>query len=375
MPIDIAITEPPYCAQLDGKTDDSEAWQKAFDDLVTYKGGRLLFNKPGESFVSRTITIPVRQEPPREISIVFEGLGTGYCSIRGQDLSASAPVFEWDNSDTESSIVSNFIWRGMTIRHNGGGTAIQHKSTGRRFKNCTFENLSLLQAGTVGGTQPTLNIEGVLHSTFRDLSLSGGSEGGRGLRIRGSHAFLENIYVPQKSNAPSQFLDLACGNSRICHLRTEGGNSSIADYWIHDCATVDIQNVHSEGDTSQDIIRIENCEGITLTSVGVANQAKGSVNEPVGLRFVNSRYCTLIGSALGARTDPGGYALVFDEQSNHNTVIATRIVQTNFTNFPEQVLDKGIGNRWCIVDKSESANGTFFLMPHWPKTECEQSAT
>ena len=189
-------------------------------------------------------------------------------------------------------------------------------------------------------------------------------EGEPGLRIRGSHAFLENIYVSQKSLGPPQFLDFSCGNSRICHLRTEGGNSSIADYWIHDCQTVDIQNVHSEGDTSQDIIRIENCEGITLASVGVANQPKGRVIEPVGLKFVNSRYCTLIGSLLGARVDPGGYALVFDEKSNHNTVIATRIVKTNFTNFPEQILDKGTGNRWCIVDKSESVHGTFFLMPN-----------
>lgn len=438
--------------------DITEILQEKFNELLQNHGGRLLINSSGEFFVRKTIVIPVRQESPRGISIVFEGVSSGLCNIRGQGLSASDPVFQWepecelniksvnddndlqrivkvfesefeskkkacailiissasapgkwliagfndkgefkrevliDNSSDElsvelkkesinkcrivklsaakiertirPSIVANFIWRNMTVRHNGGGTAIKHSScAGRRFRNCILEKLFLLKTGSGSGSQPILDIEGVLHSTFRDIHFRGLGTGESAFRIRGSHAFLENIYVPQKNRSPSQLLDFSCGNSRLCHLRTEGGNSAIADYWIHDCQTVDIQNVHSEGDASQDIIRIENCDGITLTSVGVANQLKGEVKEPVGLHFVNSRYCTIIGSMLGARVDPGGYALIFDEQSNYNTVIATRIVKTNFANSAEQVLDKGTGNRWKIVDKNKDYNGTFFLMP------------
>ena len=241
MSIDIVISP-------NDQDDITELLQHKLNELVQNHGGRLLIASSGEFFVKKTITIPVRQEPPREISIIFEGIGSGVCSIRGQGLSSSEPVFQWDDDSTGSSIVANFIWRGMTVRHNGGGTTIQHKSAaGRRFKNCTFENLILLKTGSGDGSQPILDIEGVLHSTFRDIELRGLNEGESGLRIRGSHAFLENIYASQKSRAPSQFLDFSCGNSRICHLRTEGGNSATADYWIHDCQTVDIQNVHSEG--------------------------------------------------------------------------------------------------------------------------------
>lgn len=358
MAIDISITDPPYSAKITDGVDDSEVWQQAFDDLAANGGGRIRFNKPGESWVRKTITIPVE----RNIPIVFEGLGPRICSIRGQGLASDAPVFQWDNNQNHA--VEDFCWHGMAIRHKNGGPVVQHKSTGRRFKNCILTDLLLSQEAIDGGSSVTLDIEGVLHSTFRDITLIGGSNAGTGFRIRGSHAFLEDIYAPIKRHAPSQFLDFECSSSTLCHLRTEGGNSVIADYWIHDCVLVDVRNVHSEGHLSQDIMRIENCEGITLTAVGIANQPKGKVNEPVGLRFVNSRFCTLNGCAIGARVDSGGYALVFDKQSNHNTLLSTRIVKTNFTNDPEQILDQGTGNRWSIVEKSDSSHGTYFIMPY-----------
>ncbi|HKZ41232.1 MAG TPA: hypothetical protein VJ044_09745, partial [Candidatus Hodarchaeales archaeon] len=351
----ISITDPPYSAAIDDTTDDSAAWQRAFDDLGANGGGRLLFNKPGTSRVLKTVTIP------RVDNITFEGLGRNVCVINGVGF-PGAPVFEWDN--TSNQHVEYCLWQNMTIRHTQSGRVIRHQNADanvQRFKDCVFRNLGLVQGSN--GTEVTLDVEGILHSRFEDIHLIGGNNGGTGFRVRGSHVFLENIYAPTKSSAPSMFLDFQSSNSRIAHVRTEGGNSSIADYWIHDCVTVDIQDLHSEGVTSPSIVRIENCNGVLLASVGIAIQDE-CVMEPVGIRFINSKYCIMIGGHVGARQGSDGYAILFDENSNHNTLSAVRIIRTDSQGQPNQILDQGVGNRWSIVEKSGLGTGTSFIMPY-----------
>ena len=82
-----------------------------------------------------------------------------------------------------------------------------------------------------------------------------------------------------------------------------------------------------------------------------------------GLRFEDSKYCTVLGSTLSAQEKVGGKALVFDENSSHNTVLSTRIVRSRNR---EQVQDLGTNNKWAIIDVNSDDDGTLFLMPELP---------
>lgn len=371
MPIDISITEPPYSAAIDGRSDDSDAWQRAFDDLGANDGGRLLFDsrKTGarlkESIVRRTITIP-RMGPT-----TFEGRGLAVSRIKGIGVNAD-PIFEWD-SDSNGN-VEGFVWQNMTLRRSDSGGVIRHsKPDDGRFLNCHLRNLRLMQGSN--GRAVTLDIEGNLHSKFEGIHLSGGSKGGTGFRLRGSHAYLDKIYVAaaNKNAMPSMFLDFRSSNSRITHVRVEGGNEIVAagddrpsaDYWIHDCSTVDAQDLHSEGHLSKNIVLVENCLGVRLQACGIATQPKGHVAEPMGIRFIRSSYCAVVGGHVATRYDPGGRAIWFDRDSKFNSLHQLRIVNANFRGAGErnQILDEGTGNRWTIVDRDRDIqNGTHFVV-------------
>ncbi len=365
MTVDIAIS-----SYLDDLRDTSTAWQRAFDDLAAGGGGRLRFDCVGEVLIKKTIVLP------RISNVTFEGLGRTVSTIKGVGL-GEAPLFEWQPGATASSDnVENWLWQNMTLRRPESGPIVRHRRVhrpGNRFKDCLVRNLSLSQATPSPSTPPgawvaeaaVLEIEGILHSAFEYLRIAGGADGITGVRLRGSHALLRNVYAPDKSTAPTMFLDVQCTNSQISDVRTEGGNSAIADYWIHDCSNIEIHSLHSEGHQSHDILRIENCTGITLTSSGIAHQdARHPTN---GIHFINAKYCLVNGGVIAARkaSNSSGHAVVFDALSKQNTLEGVRLIGMGASDrlASDQILDAGTGNRWSVTDRDTVDGGTVLIRP------------
>lgn len=299
-----------------------------------------------------------------------------------QEIAKQQEVVRQDPANTP---MNNFIWRNMTIRHRYGGTAISHAvssklrdlraaQTGQELRGCTFSSLRLISQNREEKSR-ILDVEGAKFCTFRDITFSGASSG-TGLRLVGQRNLLETLYAeaPGKKG-PGLFLDIRSGDTNISHVRNEAGNSVIASIWIHDCSNLDILNLSTEGLFSQSLVTIENCQGITLRSANIAYLSKfleASLEEPpIGLKFVNSSYCTVVGSKINAqgRIDPEkeiseeGYALVFDSNSQFNTIISSNIVSLGYKRWlaEEQIRDLGANNNWSIISRTRDNGGTFFL--------------
>ena len=398
---------------LEDFSNDMRIWHRAFHDLNVAGGGTIFFDVYGESSISpldglNTIVIPrvsflrddagnlvERNGRPREQGwrVVFEGLSRSSCQIVGRGFDPTQPIFEWENSiadtsstetikrDLNNATVDQFIWRNMTIRHTEGGTAIRHtisqeiedrvcrdpdrvpgcitfSETKQELRNCTFSNLRLASDDKNDLETAIFDMKGAKFSVFRDLIFEGAGQKKTGFRLAGVRNIVETLYSPQKTNAPGTFLDFKSSNSILSHARTEGGSSKNADYYIHDCQNVDIQNLLSEGVLSQNIVLIKNCQNVTLRTIVTATLIDNGTPEQNGLRFVDSQYCTVMGSTLSAQVRSGGRALVFDVDSSHNTVLFTRIVRSRSR---EQVQDLGTDNRWAIVDVNRDDGGTLFL--------------
>lgn len=325
--------------EVDGNN-DVRIWQRVFNNIAAAQGGRIFFDVYGESVVrplsrrerqlihepieedesieedeliSESITIP-RQ---RNLFITFEGLDKTLCSIRGDS-------FYWEKKIRDDQ---NFCQQVKLFRDKFKGkfpgleTFIQELPERRiRIPMPVFwwsnaENIPIerfiWRNMTIRHTYSGTVISHAKNPRFRDLSFS------------------ENKQELRECTFSNLRLNAQRGDPLIPFVRLDDEFN-----FLEDC------------EESEDF-------------------------EPIGLNFINSSYCTVIGCLLIAQgtTEKKGHALKFDENSKYNTVISSRIIELGQGRWRgeegldegEQVLDDGTNNNWLTVTRNGDDSGTFFL--------------
>jgi hypothetical protein len=274
-------------AKSDASANASPAIQQAINAVTdsTYgaRGGEVLFSA-GEYQILDTITLP-------------RGLNTPKLVLRGVDLYSTAlaapsgyptsgPVLQWNPTATDKW-VSYQVIRDLQISRSTAGPVIQHTMIGgdqlnSRLFACKLENL-LLGSGASTGTDATLDIEGALSTSFRDVGVLGNSIG---FRLKNSsHVEVSNFRTEIDRSLANGIVIEGGGNHVFVQTRIEGVDGGSGVRLDQGTKNILFCGLFFEGKLTNPQIDIRDASVITVINAALGSVAADNI---VGIKIGGS---------------------------------------------------------------------------------------
>lgn len=317
-------------------SDDSPELQAALDRIEAAKGGTLLLEEPPVEYgIHKTLRIP-------KVPITIAGRGL-HTAIVGRDLSKDEPVLTWKNS--LGHVGHDFLLHDLTVRRNNSGHVVVYEASREkdRWKG-KISNVKLKQSNNGSGT--LLQLDRVLNCRIEGLILEGGSSGGIGLHLKdGSNAFVTQVVVMHKGQAPNGIQIEGGGQHHFVKVRTEGAGGAFSFKFVGVKGSI-FESLKAEGDNERAVFHIINCQDLLFLAPGIGTPTGSS--DPDGMLFADSKRCTVLRAIGGSMRGVGsGHCLVLDEHCEDISVEA--FLRTD--NAINEVEDRGGDNiRYDLQD-------------------------
>lgn len=270
-------------AKANGTVDCTPAIQRAVDAITDpstgARGGEVVFTA-GEYQILGTITLPRGYDRPK---LALRGLGVFATALHAPPgYPPSGPLIVWDEAATDKWVRYQTI-RDMQISRTSPGVVIQHsllndQLNGRLFA-CKFDNL-FLSAGNQTSSGVSLEIEGALNSSFRDIGILGGNIG---LRLKNSsHVEVSNFRTEIDKSVANGIVIEGGGNHVFVQTRIEGVNGGSGVRIDGGAKNVIFNGVYFEGKETNPQIDIRDASLVTIINPALAQPRGDNI---VGLRI------------------------------------------------------------------------------------------